>query len=194
MLTCVKTRFRWAALQIEMLKRATALNHSRILTLLSELPKDLNETYARILADIKGQGLFRQAYIALLWLAISTQPMWIEDLVEACAIRLDRMPVLDRHECQTPYNIVEMLHDLVRVQPPILEDVEVPDRYHIVAFADFSVQEFLTGRDIVNSSASSFGFTLEYAHDILARSCLSYLYCYNSFSRRHERFSLREYA
>jgi hypothetical protein len=177
-----------------MLKRATALNHSRILTLLSELPKDLNETYARILADIKGQGLFRQAYIALLWLATSTQPMWIEDLVEACAIRLDRMPVLDRHECQTPYNIVEMLHDLVRVQPPILEDAEVPDRCHIVALAHFSVQEFLTGRDIVNSSASSFGFTLEYAHDILARSCLSYLYCYNSFSRRHERFSLREYA
>jgi hypothetical protein len=177
-----------------MLKRKTALNHSRILTLLSELPKDLNETYARILAHIEDQGLFREAYNSLVWLAASTQPMWIEDLVEACAVRLDRIPVLDRSECQTPYNIVEMLHDLVKIQPPILKDADVPDRCHTVALAHFSVLEFLTEKDITKSSASSFGFKPEDAHDFLARSCLSYLYYYNSFSRRKERFPLREYA
>jgi hypothetical protein len=177
-----------------MLTRHTGLNAHRVTTLLAELPKDLNDTYARMLLQIETEGLLPQAFNALRWLVCSKQPMWIEDLVEACVIGLDSMPVLDISERQTPYNIYEMLHGLVLIEPPIVEDKEISNRYHIVTLAHFSVQEFLIGNGIAQGPASSFGFKVSDAHEFLARSCLSYLYCYNSFSSRKDFFPLREYA
>jgi hypothetical protein len=48
----ITTRFRWAALQMEELRRIEVAMSDTILAALAKLPKDLNETYEHILTGI----------------------------------------------------------------------------------------------------------------------------------------------
>jgi hypothetical protein len=178
---------------MEELKRIEVAMSDTILAALAKLPKDLNETYERILTGID-DVLYQRALTALQWLVSSPRPMFIEELIEACAIDPRRVPIVDKDHQLTALNMFEMLHDLITIRPTLQDDADNEDGVYTVVIAHFSVQEFLTGNDIVQSEARTFRIQNEAAQLFIARSCLVYLFLYNSFEHRHERFPLREYA
>jgi uncharacterized membrane protein len=181
-------------LQIEELKRLELLTHFTIEEMLQQLPKDLNETYTRILVRIDGVA-YRQAFNVLQWLVSAPRPMLIEELVEVCAINLENTSILLEEQYRLiNHNMFELLHDLITIQPPLPEIGEEVDRVHIVALAHFSVQEFLVGNDIFQTDAGKFHIDFDRSHMFMARSCLAYLYHFNSYDNRKQKFPLREYA
>lgn len=161
---------------------------------LYKLPADLNETYARILAEVDGCFLY-QASTALKWLALSVRPLYIEELLEACAIHPERIPILDKEDHRLgPSALLEMLYDLISIEPPILDHSGTPHSKHRVALSHSSVQEFLMDKDIVRPHNELFEISLYESHLFLARCCLAYLYYYNIDSKGGEQRALIEYA
>ena len=161
---------------------------------LYELPADLNKTYARILTQVDRCFLY-QASTALKWLALSARPLYIEELLEACAIHPKRIPILDEEDHRLrPSDLLEMLYDLISIEPPILDPSRMPHGTHRVALSHFSVQEFLMDEDIVRPYNELFEISLDESHSFLAECCLAYLYYYNIDSKGGEQRALTEYA
>lgn len=77
-------RFRWVALQIDQLKRFRKLKHIR--KQLEKLPKDLEETYERILTNSEDPGDLRHM---LHWLTHSTRALSLAELAEVLSVDLD---------------------------------------------------------------------------------------------------------
>ena len=162
--------------------------------MLHKLPADLNETYARILAQVDESFLY-QASTALKWLALSVRPLYIEELLEACAIHPERTPILDQEDHQLrPSDILETLYELISIEPPISDTSTTPHGTCRVALSNFSVQEFLMDKDIVRPYNELFEISLYESHLFLAECCLAYLYYYNIDSEGGEQRALREYA
>ena len=162
--------------------------------MLNKLPPDLNETYARILAQVN-ECLLYQASTALKWLALSVRPLYIEELLEACAIHPERIPILDKEDHRLgPSDLLEMLYELISIEPPISDPSRTPHSTHRVALSHFSVQEFLMSNDIVRLHNDAFQISLHDSHLFLARCCLAYLYYHNSNAERGDQRPLREYA
>ena len=123
---------------------------------ISKLSTDLNETYARILSQIDECLLF-QASTALKWLVLSARPLFIEELVEASAVHWERTPVLDQEDYRLkPYNVVEMLFEIITIEPPVSESMQISNGMHRVTLAHFSVQEFLTSKNIARPYDGAF--------------------------------------
>jgi hypothetical protein len=161
---------------------------------MDRLPADLIESYARILSQVD-DCLVYQASMALKWLVLSARPLFVEELVEACAIHPERIPVLDEERYRLkPHNIVEMLVDIITIEPSISEISEMVKGVHRVALAHFSVQEFLTSKDIAQPHNGAFEVSHRASQLVVARSCLAYLYHYNTWPNRHQFHPLREYA
>ena len=174
-----------------MLKRLRVLNFFTVEHELLRLPDDLNATYARILSQID-DVLVDHAIIALQWLTTSARSLFVEELVEACAIKVGRTPLLDDPQKRLDeYDVLEMLHDLVIVEN-FSELITVPGQRRQVILAHFSIQEFLTNREILIGSSKQLRITLKQSHLLLAKSCFSYLY----YTRAEEKSNcpLREYA
>ena len=162
--------------------------------MLNKLPADLNETYARILAQVN-ECLLYQASTALKWLALSVRPLYIEELLEACAIHPERTPILDKEDHRLrPSDLLEMLYELISIEPPITDHSRTPHGTHRVALSNSSVQEFLMDKNIVRPHNELFEISLYDSHLFLARCCLAYLYYYNIDSEVGEQRVLREYA
>ncbi|KAF4459312.1 ankyrin repeat, partial [Fusarium albosuccineum] len=191
--------FLWASLQLKALMRLRVMNINSVLAALRSLPKDLDETYYRILDEIDA-SFVPQASNALKWLALSTRPLYLEELVDACAIDLQLSPVLG--ESISPYNIFEMLHDLILVQPPFVQrnGVIIPKTHRISLF-HATVGEFLRRIDTFRPPdsgsilpVSDFRLRDDEAHFHIAQSCLAYLYYYNTADARNNRPALCDYA
>ena len=77
------SRFRWVALQLEVLRDCRSPHH--VMKQLAQLPKDLNETYDRILGRIQEQD--REDAVKLFqWLAFSICPLTLSELAEAIQV------------------------------------------------------------------------------------------------------------
>ena len=76
-------RFRWVALQLSTLKRCPS-KHA-IKEQLRTLPKDLNETYDRILLKISQQDV-ADVKTFLRWLAFAARPMTLREIAETVTV------------------------------------------------------------------------------------------------------------
>ncbi|KAJ3534689.1 hypothetical protein NM208_g7438 [Fusarium decemcellulare] len=192
-----KGMFLWASLQLKALVRLRVILSHSILEALKSLPRDLDETYYRILGEIDS-SLVPQASSALKWLALSTRPLYVEELADACSIDLQLSPVLG--ERLDPYIIFEILHDLISIQPPLAgPDESLIPRKHRISLFHASVGEFLKGIETYGPPSfsprmSDFRLEDDEAHLHIAQSCLAYLYYYNIASARDNRFDLCDYA
>ncbi|KAK5634333.1 hypothetical protein RRF57_010047 [Xylaria bambusicola] len=174
-----------------MLKRLRVLNFFTAEQELRRLPDDLNATYARILSQLD-DVLVDHAMVALQWLTTSARSLFVDELVEACAIKVGRIPLLDDPQNRLDEDdILEMLHDLVIVEN-LSGSTTVPRQRRKVILAHFSVHEFLIDREILIGSSKRLTITSKQSHQFLAKSCLSYLY----YTRAQQRLDcpLREYA
>ncbi|CAN9396963.1 unnamed protein product [Alternaria alternata] len=195
--------FRWSALQLSSLKRLRSTTPNAISQALQKLPKDLNETYERILSSIDEYSM-SSAVKSLKWLVVSKRTLYMEELADAVSDELrdlEQTPYEFRDVVPEPFHLVEMLGDLIQVQPALHDNSSYKPRQHKIVLAHFSVQEFLLKDYIKTSSASKFSFTLDQAHSCVAQDCLVYLYRFNSEPRRLDsvkrnvlNFVLKEYA
>jgi hypothetical protein len=137
---------------------------------LAQLPKTLDETYARILRDIpesdrdEALSLFR-------WIALSNRPLTLQELAEAAVVRPedDCLDPEDRLCCAE--DVLRICHSLVSVS---IERLRICGQswkdYSVVRMAHFSVLEYLT-----SDMAGPFKILDKSANTHITTCCFSYL-------------------
>jgi len=157
--------------QLEILSQSFPSSVRRIL---KELPESLDETYERILKEIRkaNQG---HAYRLMQCLVAAVRPLHVEELAEVLAVDFDSggTPMLnpgwrwsDQQEA-----VLSACSSLVT----IVKEGDSDSR--IVQFSHFSVKEFLLSNRLAESTkeVSRYHIQLEPAHTILAQACLGVL-------------------
>src|SRR5216684_1860986 len=141
---------------------------------MDELPESLEETYERILREIRkpNQG---HAYRLLQCLVVAIRPLRVVELAEVLAFDFngEGMPKLNpswRWEDQEEA-VMLTCSSLVT----IVNDKDSDSR--VVQFSHFSVKEFLTADRLAEPmrDVSRYHIRLEAAHTILAKACLGVL-------------------
>ena len=110
----LRSRFRWAACQLDLLGDCFSVRHLR--QALASLPKTLDDTYARILLNIdkKHNHYYREILKILQWLTFSAEPLRLEELVEIVAIDIDETPRFDpERRWPEPQDILMICSSLV---------------------------------------------------------------------------------
>lgn len=134
---------------------------------------------------------------ALMWLVFSARQLFLEELIEACAIDPVQPQILG-HKI-SPCDFFELMRDLILIQPHLLPDQEsVTAGTHTVILTHASLSEFLkslaTRPPDVPSQLSAFALGQRESNLNMAQSCLAYLFHYNKYDLRHSEYPLRRYA
>ncbi|OHW99045.1 ankryin repeat protein [Colletotrichum incanum] len=176
--------FRWAACQLDSLE--ACLDREGIEAALKALPRDLNETYNRILQHIP-QERKRKAIRLLQFLVHSERPLLLQEAVDVVAVRLDNgqryFDVEDRVPCPA---------DITRFCPSLVSITRASDNEKVteeLQLAHFSVKEYLLHADIE-------GFGRVEASVSITHTCLTYLTSMELDQIRtvEKRFPLARYA
>ena len=164
---------------------------------LDELPESLDETYERVLKEIKKPNR-KHARRLLQCLVAAIRPLRVSELTEVLAVDFDDdgIPKLNpdwRWEDQDQALLASCSSLITIVEPNdgnesrVVESDESwtdtdeswtkSDESRIVQFSHFSVKEFLTSDRLANSTGdiSRYHIVLEPAHAILAQACMSVL-------------------
>ena len=139
---------------------------------LDELPESLDETYERVLKEIKKPN--RDHALRLLQCrVVATRPLGVEELAEVLAVDFDDAEGIPKLNPNWRWEDREQA--LLSSCSSLIVIVESGVR--VVQFSHFSVKEFLTSTRL-NTSSGSFShyhIALEPAHIILAQACMSVL-------------------
>ena len=162
-------RFRWVFCQLEALRQCFPPS---VRSILEELPDSLDETYERILREIRKPNR-GHAHQLLQCLVAAVRPLRVEELAEVLAFDFSRegIPKLNpdwRWEDQEEA-VMSACSSLVI----IVKDGDS----RIVQFSHFSVKEFLTANRLAEPirDVSHYYIRLEAAHTVLAHACLGVL-------------------
>lgn len=165
-------RFRWAACQLDSLR--SCLNVQGLRKRLSSLPKDLDETYARILSNID-EDYRRDALKVLQWLTYSARPLRLEEVAEVVTIDIGGSPRFDPEKrYPEPRDVWTICSSLISIEEEIskddLEDDDDGNAKIIVRLAHFSVKEYL-----INGRDQYYSIQEVDTNALIAESCLAYL-------------------
>jgi ankyrin repeat protein len=148
---------------------------------LDELPESLDETYERILKEIKKPNR-AHARRVLQCLVVAVRPLRVEELAEVLAVDFDDAEGIPRLKPDWQWEEQELA--LLSACSSLIAFVD-EDVYHdflwtrvrVVQFSHFSVKEFLTSTRLATASGevSNYHIDLEPAHTILAQACLGIL-------------------
>ena len=147
---------------------------------LDKLPESLDETYERVLREIKKPN--RDHAIRLLrCLVVAARPLRVEELAEVLAVDFDvgdgipRLNTSWRWEDQEQA-LLSSCSSLISIVHGDSNDHD-PDNAQVVQFSHFSVKEFLTSPRLAAPirDVSHYYVGLESAHTIMAQACLSVL-------------------
>ena len=140
---------------------------------LDELPESLDETYERVLKEIKKPNR-DHARRVLQCLVVAIRPLRVEELAEVLAVDYrdeDGMPKLNPNwrwedEEQALLSSCSSLIAIVK-----------SDESRIVQFSHFSVKEYLTSDRLATANGDILRYYIDFelAHTILAQACLSVL-------------------
>jgi hypothetical protein len=167
---------------------------------LSCVPSSLAGIYDSILLRISRFTQTHQdlAKTALLWIAAAQQPLLVEELIEACTVRLEAGGQVHEGLRLSPADIVLLLRHLVTVEKAETATdlpstaVSIKDR---LVFAHFSVGEYLTTAQCISPKLrQGFAIDLEQARLHVASCCIAYLLRTNTQDKRQDEYPLREYA
>ncbi|EXK26982.1 hypothetical protein FOMG_16421 [Fusarium oxysporum f. sp. melonis 26406] len=153
--------FRWAACQLESLARC--LSPKAIKIALRALPRDLNETYYRMLKNIPAE--YKSSAIRLLqFLVYTKRPLTLAEAIEVIATEIDQEP--------RGFDVdgrLSLKADVLRYCPSLVIIAKVTNYTETVEelhLAHFSVKEYLLEQA---------QFDLESASIVITRTCLTYL-------------------
>ncbi|EXL65535.1 hypothetical protein FOPG_18241 [Fusarium oxysporum f. sp. conglutinans race 2 54008] len=153
--------FRWAACQLESLARC--LSPKAIMIALRSLPRDLNETYRRMVQNIPSE--YKSSAIRLLqFLVYTKRSLTLAEAIEVIATEIDREP--------RGFDVdgrLSLKADVLRYCPSLVIIAEVTKHAETVEalhLAHFSVKEYLLEQA---------QFDLESASIAISKTCLTYL-------------------
>jgi ankyrin repeat protein len=140
---------------------------------IDELPESLDETYERILKEIKKPNK-RLAQRVLQCLVVAVRPLRVEELAEVLAVDFDDAEGIPRLKPDWRWEEQELA--LLSACSSLIAIVEAGDS-RVVQFSHFSVKEFLTSSRLSTASGdvSNYQIDLEPAHTILAQASLGVL-------------------
>ena len=140
---------------------------------LSELPESLDETYERILKEIRkpNRGHARRV---LECLVVAIRPLRVAELAEVLAVDFDDAEGIPKLNADWQWEDQEQA--LLIACSSLIAIVEAEDS-RVVQFSHFSVKEFLTSSRLATAGgeASNYHIYLEPAHTTLAQACLGVL-------------------
>ena len=140
---------------------------------LRELPESLDETYERILKEIKkpNRDLARRV---LQCLVVATRPPRVAELAEVLAVDFDDEEGIPRLNSDWRWEDQEQA--LLIACSSLIAIVEAGDS-RVVQFSHFSVKEFLTSPRLATArgEVSNYHIDSEPAHTIMAQACLGVL-------------------
>jgi ankyrin repeat protein len=145
---------------------------------LDELPESLDETYERILREIKKPNQ-RHAHRLLQCLVAAARPLALYELVEVLAFDFDAVDAEGIPELNPDWSLSwENQEEAIMYACSNLVII-VRDGHgrRIVQFSHFSVKEFLTSKRLAEPirDVSRYHIRLDAAHTILVRACLAVL-------------------
>ncbi|KAJ5588726.1 hypothetical protein N7537_011404 [Penicillium hordei] len=149
-----------------------ALNRNQLDKYLHSLPRDLDETYERMLFDID-ETYVEDVRRILTVLSFAIRPLTVSELIDAHAMELGESPYLDRDGRSYEQD------DLVYICLGLIEIVETDNddgqTISTARIAHFSVQEYLQSDRIRRQKAEGFAIDIGSANTELAQICLAYL-------------------
>ena len=198
-------RFRWVKCQIDRLSEP--LTGQEVLDVLQDLPKDLEETYERILQGItarkNGARYTTMAYNVFRWLAVAQRPMYVDELAQASVQGLNDISL--SREWPSAEAIFQICGGLVvkavdRNKPKeyitrtakgsVSMKVKPPDNWGIsrvinrqretIEFAHYSVKQYLVSPHISESACAQFAIAESNALRFAAKVCLMFVLHFDS--------------
>ena len=163
-------RFRWVFCQLEVLRDCLPPSVRRTL---DELPESLDETYERILKEIKKPNR-DHAKRLLSCLVAAVRPLQVEELAEVLAVDYEDEEGIPRLNPNWRWEDQEQA--LLTSCSSLIAVVE-SDGSRVVQFSHFSVREYLTSDRLTASSGDVLRYHIapEPAHTILGQACMSAL-------------------
>jgi hypothetical protein len=140
---------------------------------LDELPESLDETYERILKEIKKPNR-EHARRLLQCLVAAIRPLQVEELTEVLAVDFDNADGMPKLNPKWRWEDEEQA--LLATCSSLIAIVESGES-RVVQFSHFSVREFLTSTRLATSNGDvlRYHIALEPAHTILAQACMGVL-------------------
>ena len=140
---------------------------------LDELPESLDETYERILKEIKKPNR-EHARRLLSCLVVAVRPLLVEELAEVLAVDFDDAKGIPRLNPNWRWEDQEQA--LLTSCSSLITITKTGD-LRVVQFSHFSVKEFMTSTRLSTASVdvARYHIVLEPAHVILAQVCTSIL-------------------
>ena len=149
---------------------------SSIRLILEELPESLDETYERILREIRkpNQG---HAHRLLQCLVAAVRPLRVQELAEVLAFDFNQDSNAEGIPKLNPGWRWENQEEAVMSACSSLAMIVKDGESRIVQFSHFSVKEYLTANRLAEPirDVSRYHIRLDAAHTILARACLGVL-------------------
>ncbi|KAJ5631612.1 NACHT nucleoside triphosphatase [Penicillium longicatenatum] len=162
--------FKYVECQLASFRRVRNLN--QLDECLRSLPRDLDETYERILCEVDEADAEDLRRILTI-LCSSIRPLTVRELIEAHAVELGESPHLDREgRSFEPGDILDICLGLVEFVATGNEDGELD---LTVRIAHFSVQEYLQSDRIRKRKAQKYAILDESACTEMTQICLAYL-------------------
>ena len=167
-------RFQWVKCQLDALGRC--LNLSSLRKALRSLPKDLDDTYARILQSIEDDEHSKLVATIVQWLAYSTRPMSLVEISEALTVDPDDDHPFDvERRLEDPQDLLRICSSLVTMVPRERQFWDPPGSSEILQFAHFSVREYLESSRILDGPAKRYAIQELRSNTFLAESCIIFL-------------------
>ena len=140
---------------------------------LNELPVSLDETYERVLREIKRPNRDHACRV-LQCLVVAIRPLEVKELAEVLAVDFDDAEGIPKLKPDWRWEDEEQA--LMTSCSSLIITVETEDS-RVVQFSHFSVKEYLTSERLATSSGDvpRYHIELELAHKIMAQACMSIL-------------------
>ena len=162
---------------------------------LRSLPKDLDDTYARILQTIEDDGNGDRVAKLMQWLAYSARPMPITEIAEVLTVDAEDDPLVDvERRFEDPYDLLTICSSLVTtVRQQVQRLFQSPSEdEEVLQFAHFSVREYLESSRIHNGPAGKFAIQGRRAHTLIAESCIMYFLQFDLLQTDLESYSVAQ--
>lgn len=173
------------------------LRRQDVEVILKDLPREIYDGYERILKRIP-KTLIEECVSALKCLAFSRRPLFIEELVDACATNPAASVYFNHDRRLHPRDLLANLADLISLEPiPGPSNQYFVPGTHVVSLGHFSVREFFS---LAVPSDNGVGVMLhtfqpQMAHQFLAQICLAYIADYTCTDNREQgSFVFLDYA
>ena len=168
-----KGMFLWVKFQLAEL--CTAETDSEVNRILENLPKDLGETYDRLLGRINGEQRENLVRRMFQWIICAKRPLYIDELREAIAFDIE-----DRH-----WDGSKIPTQILRVVRACGNLVVINEETRHVSLAHYTVQQYVLGKPY--DLGSSIHFTMEEANIAVAQVCIAYL-CFSDFESQVSKY------